>query len=71
MEIHPLLHALGLESREGQANKENSSLDDDLQWLLASSKGARGLVVHTDGQQSATALKQFFAQIKNLQEKPD
>ena len=71
VEIHPLLHALGLESREGQANKENSSLDDDLQWLLASSKGARGLVVHTDGQQSATALKQFFAQIKNLQEKPD
>ena len=40
-----------------------------MEWLLDSSKKARGLVVHTDGEQSATALKQFFAQVKNLQEK--
>ena len=67
--IHQLLQALGLESRESIANKDTSSLDGDMEWLLDSSKKARGLVVHTDGEQSAAVLKQYFAAVKNLQEK--
>lgn len=69
VEIHQLLQALGLESRISQANRDNSSLDTDIDWLLDPSKEARGLVVHTDGEQSARILKQYFAEIKNLQEK--
>ena len=67
--IHQLLQALGLESRVSRANKDNSSLDVDMKWLLDPSKEARGLVVHTDGQQSAAILKQYFAEVKKLQEK--
>ncbi|MEC9221366.1 MAG: hypothetical protein VYD24_02550, partial [Bacteroidota bacterium] len=67
--IHQVLQALGLESREGRANKDNSSIDVDMKWLLDPSKGARGLVVHTDGQQSAAILKQYFTEVKKLQEK--
>ena len=67
--IHQLLQALGVESREGRANQDTSSLNADMEWLLDSSKNARGLVVHTDGEQSAAVLKQYFAEVKNLQEK--
>ena len=67
--IHQLLQALGVESREGRANQDTSSLNADMEWLLDSSKNARGLVVHTDGEQSAALLKQYFAEVKNLQEK--
>ena len=66
--IHQLLPALGLESRKSIANKDTSSLDEDMKWLLDPSKEARGLVVQTDGQQSAAVLKQYFAEVKNLQE---
>lgn len=67
--IHQVLQALGLKSREGRANKNNSSLDVDMKWLLDPSKEARGLVVHTDGQHSAAILKQYFTEVKKLQEK--
>ena len=67
--IHQLLQALGLESRVSRANRDNSSLDLDMKWLLDPSREARGLVVHTDGQQSAAILKQYFAEVKKLQEK--
>ena len=66
--IHQLLPALGLESRKSIANKDTSSLEEDMKWLLDPSKKARGLVVQTDGQQSAAVLKQYFAEVKNLQE---
>ena len=69
VEIHQLLNSLGLESRLSMANRNHSSLDKDMEWLLDPSKDARGLVVHTDGQQSATILKQYFTELKNLQEK--
>ena len=69
VEIYQLLQALGLESRISQANKDNSSLGADMEWLLDPSKEARGLVVQTDGQQSASILKQYFAEVKKLQEK--
>ena len=69
VEIHQLLEALGLKSRVSQANRDTSSLDTDMEWLLDSSKEAKGLVVRTDGLQSAAILKKYFAEIKNLQEK--